>query len=655
MANPWDADPIIAPAPARTAPAAGNPWDDDPIIQSASPAVAAEPEFDPNAGMSWSDKLFVGMGRGAAGVYQGAKQLGLQAGEGLGFVDPGTADAYTKKVQAEHELYDRYSSGLGIAGKIGEFAGSAMAVPVPGVGAGAGLLGRLGGAAAMGAGQGALEFVPEGESRANNALVGGLAGLAGQTLIGEPLRGGLRRLASLAAGGTPNITGNAANALAYANERNLPLYYDDIAGSRGARALGTFTDDLPLLGTGRTRKAQSEAAGAAAQSIADRFQQQAPGRVADSLKESAERQLARARGLKNELYRTAFQQLNALGEFDLPKTRAMAKRIIEHNQKKGTLADPTVIAELQRYADAPTFNFEGWHGARSELGGTIHRQMSGENAILSDASTAQLRTLKGIMDAELREVASKAGDSAATAWRRADNFYRTAMPKYKRGVVADLLKSKNPDAIADKILDGKDSEGIARQVYQALDRGGRADVRSALLSRAMERATVVNPDGGEYFSPAVFAKELERVQNRTAAFFKKEDRLEIEGLRNYMQFVKQAGSYAANPPTGKRLLPHLALLAGSGAIGPKALAAYGSVAGVSRLLLRTKLGRNMLLRMGSVSPTSKAAAETAQAINAFLQRALASEGTKALEIDIVGGTPGPAPTVEELERLRAGR
>ncbi len=622
------------------------------VIGAHASSIREGPAIDPAEGLSRYERTMIGVGRGASGVYQGVKQIGLQLGERAGLVEPGAAAAYTREKEDEHALYDKYSEGLGTAGKVGKFVGGAVAVPIPGVGAGSSLLGRLATGAAMGAGQGALEFVPKGGSRLTNAAFGGLFGAGAQGLVAEPLRYAGGKLVGLLRGGNSQLTDRAQQALDFAAQHKLPIYYDDLAQSGTARMLGTFADDLPVVGTSGTRNRQAQAAQRAAQDFADRFATTSTGRVGDTLRDSAERQLSRAKAVKNELYSRAFEPLNAVGEFDLPKTQEMAKKMIEAEVKKGSLANGGLIGELQRYVDSPKFNFEGWHGVRSDLGGTIRQKMSGENAVLSDSATARLKLLKSAMDNELSSAASSAGAGAKNAWQRADKFYRETMPQYKRGVVADLLKSKNPDAIADRILNGSDNEGIAREIFGALDKSGRADVRATLLTQALDRAKVVQPDGGEVFSPALFARELNRVNKRSEVFFRAEDKAQLDGLKNYMEFVKRAGQHAANPPTGKRALPHLAILVGTGAMGAKAIGAYAGAAASARLLLRTQAGRDLLLRMGRVSPQSKAAEEIISQMGAYLARGAASEAASSLELDIVGGQVGEVPSEAEMERLR---
>jgi hypothetical protein len=120
--------------------------------------------------------LLASAGRGMMDVAQGIKQLGLQAGEATGLADPGSADAYRKQVQDEIALYER-GAGNGI--DVGRLSGNLVAtLPtalIPGMAAPS-LLTRTASSAAGGALASGAQFVPEGQSRLDNILMGGTLG-----------------------------------------------------------------------------------------------------------------------------------------------------------------------------------------------------------------------------------------------------------------------------------------------------------------------------------------------------------------------------------------------------------------------------------------------------------------------------------------------
>lgn len=122
-----------------------------------------------------------GLGRGYQDIGEGLKQLGLEGAEKIGLKPKGTADKYTKDVQAEREFYNKSSGGQD---PLTQMLRSGAGFTLPGAGMSAGLLGKggtsllqrmlMGGAG--GAAGGAAKFVPEDESRLENTVKGGAIG-----------------------------------------------------------------------------------------------------------------------------------------------------------------------------------------------------------------------------------------------------------------------------------------------------------------------------------------------------------------------------------------------------------------------------------------------------------------------------------------------
>ncbi len=618
--------------------------------QQAAPEPAQqEPAYSASEGMGVGEKLAVGAGRGAMDAYQGMAQLGLGqlTGDGpmasnpfamaarLGLrlrgVSPEqmqqVSDQYTADKTDELALYERNNPGG--AATVGRIAGNVAATPLPGIGMGGGLAARLGGAAAGGAAQGAMQFVPEGGSRTQNTLLGGAAGAIGQGLIGEPLQALAGKIGSLFGKSTPNLTPEAQAALDFATKNQLPIGYDDLSRSEVAKMLGTAADEVPVVGSGATRKAQAQQAEAAARDVVSQFATGNQGRTADVLRDSAEAQLGRARKIKNNLYTEAFTALNQAGPVATPRMRTEAARLIKEEMARGSLADKGLIAELTKLKEAPRdMNFEALHRERAALGSTIRAGMTGDAAVLGDYATARLSKVKGALDKDLSLAAQQVGGNASALWKRADKFYRDVMPRYKKGVVATMLRSNNPDAIAERILGatdnvaGSDREGVAREVYKALDKTGRAEVRSALLEKAL--ANSMSPE--RPFSPAQFAQNLDKIGARVGVFFRPQEKRMLDGLGNYMAHIKRAGQYMENPPTGRRLAP--ILMGGAAIIEPSALAGLATSAFGVRTLFRTNKGRDLLLKLGGTSPGSQAAQHYAGVLNKWLARTAAANQTQ---------------------------
>ncbi|MBJ2129048.1 hypothetical protein JC525_08875 [Alteromonas sp. IB21] len=119
----------------------------------------------PQETMSTFERGAAGLGRFMTEVGQGAKQIGMEAGEAVGIVDEGSADAYQQKIAEEKALWDKYSEG-DTAARTGEVAGAVGAAFLP-MGAatkGAGLLKSTMQAGGVGAIEAGLQPVYEGDN-----------------------------------------------------------------------------------------------------------------------------------------------------------------------------------------------------------------------------------------------------------------------------------------------------------------------------------------------------------------------------------------------------------------------------------------------------------------------------------------------------------
>lgn len=128
-------------------------------------------------------------GQGFKDIGQGISQATRQLGEATGLNAPGSTLAYTRKKDAEHRAYENSQAGKDPFAQL--FRSAASSSPYlalgPIFGSEAALLAKMGLSGAANAGLNSLEYVPEGESRGRNALVGGAIG-AGLPLIPEAPR-----------------------------------------------------------------------------------------------------------------------------------------------------------------------------------------------------------------------------------------------------------------------------------------------------------------------------------------------------------------------------------------------------------------------------------------------------------------------------------
>lgn len=233
--------------------------------QRAMDATRAQQDAERIGEMSWPEKLAVGVGRGFNDIGQGVKQLGLQAGEALGLADEGRAAEYTHQVGDELAAYETLRKDSPYLTGGGRIVGNIAALPIPG-GAGGTMAARIGTSALAGAAQGGLRFAGEGESRLENAAIGGTVGalmppaIAGVLKAGKVTTGAVKKAADWLAKAMPNMTRAqqeraaaqmireaAANPAALTRAANPQQF---VAGTQ--QTLAEATDDVGMAGLQRT-------------------------------------------------------------------------------------------------------------------------------------------------------------------------------------------------------------------------------------------------------------------------------------------------------------------------------------------------------------------------------------------------------------------
>jgi hypothetical protein len=216
------------------------------------PKPAAPPPLDPTEGMSGADKFFAGVGKGMTDVVRGVGQVARHV------LPTSVADAIGAPTQADIDNAKERDaplmrSGAAVSGDItGSIAAAVPAMFIPGAG-------TLGGAAAIGAGLGAVQPVASDESRLMNTAVGGLAGAGGVVagrVAGALWKGGKALIEPFTERGRQNIAGRTLDRFGVkpqdvANVSNAPTITgakptlaEAIQDPEGAAAAARLQDSL---------------------------------------------------------------------------------------------------------------------------------------------------------------------------------------------------------------------------------------------------------------------------------------------------------------------------------------------------------------------------------------------------------------------------
>lgn len=184
------------------------------------------------------------LAQAAAGAGSRVALSGMGAGQLLGITDQQDAARQREQMQ--------FMDGSGAA-TVGEIAGDVGLLAAPGgaIGRLPTLGARIGGNAALGGAYGALAPTVEGESRLENAAIGGAAGGAGGLLQGA--LGGLVNRASAAVDPIKQAS------MQFLRNSGVPLHLSQVSNSIPAKAMASMAKYLPFSGAGSAAQSQQQA------------------------------------------------------------------------------------------------------------------------------------------------------------------------------------------------------------------------------------------------------------------------------------------------------------------------------------------------------------------------------------------------------------
>lgn len=193
-------------------------------------------------------------------------------------------------------------------------------------------------------------------------------------------------------------------------------------------------------------------------------------------------------------------------------------------------------------------------------------------------------------------------------WKVANARLADMMDDASKTALESVLKKgdKTPEVVLDMLFSRKPSE--VAQLYRNLTPAGRANARSAIITRAVEKA-----GGVDNVSPDRFANQVRDLGKSINIFFSGDDLKRVEGLARVINLTKRAGEAAALPPSGVQNFYAMLGIGGAGVGGglPGAMATAGGMAtvGGAARLYESAAVRNLLMKFPQVRPGSAEEAE----------------------------------------------
>lgn len=576
----------------------------------ASAKTASDPTSYLDPDPSFGEKALVGLGSGFNRVLQGGKQLGLEAGEYLGLVDEGEADAYTKQVMEERAEFDATPIGQSKVGKTAQFAGEVLpTLLVPGGVQGkaatkmltAGLSGGL---------VGGTQFVEEGESRLKKTIWGAAGGSISSGLFS----------------GIGKLTGKVDDdLLTLSQNSNVPLTVGELRQSGVIQRLEHALDKLPLVGTRGFRSKQADAIIDAAENIVTRANNAVGEDAGVEVQKALIRKYRSNQRVGNQLYRvfrTKAAQKGGNKLVQMDNTKKAASEQIAILWKSTETRDEATINFLKSYFRAPARSLDRAAAEKSSLGARIAETTN-------DKVKFALGEIKDAIEKDMAAYADDVGGDVLKAYQKATNHWRDKVIPFKSTAIKKARTDElfDTDTIFGAYIKGANKAGAFREM---LDLKGQQALKFGVLDNAFRKASKNNA-----FNPNTFINTLERTSKANKIILGEKTWSELQGFKKLI-YAADAGSKLAGGGGLRNALMQAGTNIGSGAavggafytgVLGEAIIPLGLVKSTS-YLLTSNIGRALLARLNKTPPNSSAYRKLMNEIDQELAKLIARAGTR---------------------------
>ena len=394
------------------------------------------------------------------------------------------------------------------------------------------------------------------------------------------------------------ITGNAnkldesaQSAVNFAKEQDLPLMTTDVVepktfAGRSAQSLG---EKIPVAGTGGARETQQAARIEQIKKLADTYGVPSDEEIAKSVVRSTDKVKAAA-GKRYE------QIKSVMGAQPIPLSKTVQTiddQIAQYTQA-GAVSDPKVINALNNFKEQITSGDNNLELLRQNR--TLFRELiKGDDTVMSDtAKRINDKVYRAMTDDMLDSVESTMGAQARTKLAEADSIYAREVNQVKNTKLKNILsKGDVKPEEATKMLFSNDRSEF-ETLYRSLDKTGRENARAAVVNKAIEAFDTTD-------SPEKFLSAMQKLRPQVGVFFKGQERKQLDGLINYLDYTRQAGKASVLTNSGQQLFQlapaaGVADVMGTGGVG---IATAGTIGAMARVY-ESKPVRDILIRMSTV-------------------------------------------------------
>jgi hypothetical protein len=307
-----------------------------------------------------------------------------------------------------------------------------------------------------------------------------------------------------------------------------------------------------------------------------------------------------------KLYDESTAKLDELGSVPLTKTKNFAQIVLDREIKKGSVADQSVINDMQSLLDAPDdLSFEFVKEIRSGVGANLEKVRRGA-PVQGNSDTALLNRTYAQLSQDMTDFADNVDPALSEKWKKANKVVSEfALGASKTGAKSIIKNGDATPEVVDRLLfSGKNSD--IEFLSANLTDSGKTAAKQRVLQRAFEKSSI----DGEDINPNKFLTQLNKSRNQIGKLFSADERKAIFALRDQLKSTTRAQDASVVTPTGQQLT-----LAAAVAV-PVAL-----IPGVIQGVIESKVIRDLIVKRRAVL-TGKQRAQ----ITAELQREIDKAG-----------------------------
>lgn len=357
-----------------------------------------------------------------------------------------------------------------------------------------------------------------------------------------------------------------------------------------ARQVG---ERIPFAGTGGVRAGQR----VQREQAVERFISEFPPASNDDIVASLRAQTSKVKRAAGNVLEGFKTRLTEQGDVNTQNIVTAFDKAIADLSKPGRLKDPAsvelLIKKRTEFLEAPQ-DFTMLRENRTIMRELAETQDPFGRSQLPSSSKSRFKNIEKAFTETMDNIVLEIeGATGLAKYKKADAVWASEAQKLTKTRLKNVLDKGDitPETVESVLFSAKPSEvGL---LHSSLTAEGKAAARSALISRAVEKA-----GGVDDLSPTKFGNELKKLRENTGVFFQGPDLKRLRGLEILLRHTKQAQEGATVGPTGQALQPIVALIAGSVAGLPATIAAAGT-AGISARIYESPAVRNMLLQLSN--------------------------------------------------------